>query len=426
MSRSTRNSKYVLFCPREVATSVRLKQVIYSTFLLLILIFPTSFREVKVLLAGVILLDLAINSRLLIRSFDQGLLLLYSYLLFSFFFIVLGVPKAEPGSLQYVVAAYLIGPMFWTIFLVSYIVNFGIRSLLRVLIVGGIGAACVVIAYFFLFDTVPMWVWEVLIDEPNVTLRDGVPATNLHVISTLVFVVPAFLFAGLDKDISLVGVTKSKNIYFIAVVFFLFTISVLVSGRSALIIVYVSALLYASSKLSVRGFLVLMVIVIVGLGGLQFSGVDLYAITQYVFDKVMAYGGDERIDQHSSLLDGFARSPFIGWGHGTVADVIRNDVKPWQYELYYQALLFHTGLLGFVLFFLFNMYCMWRTKVKLAANILIGRFLVVGAASSLLASYTNPYIEGIESLWMLTLPWAVAVVKYGKLNGQGSIKKIGG
>jgi hypothetical protein len=405
---------------------MQLREIIYSVFLLLILVFPTSFREVKIVLMCAVFFDLAIGSRLSIGSFDRGsFLVFFAYLLFCLFFIALGIPLAEHGSLLYVVAAYILAPIFWTLFLASYIVNFGIKSLLRVLIFGGIGAACVVIAYFFFFETVPLWVWEVLIDEPNVTLRDGVPATNLHVISTLIFVAPAFLSSGLDKDILLIDGLRLKSSFFFAAVAFLFTLSVLVSGRTALIVIYFCAVLYGISKLSVRGFLVFVAIGIMGLGVVQYFGVDVLAIGEFVYDKIMAYGGDERRDQHRSLLEGFARSPLIGWGHGTAADLIRNDVKPWQYELYYQAMLFHTGIFGFVLFILFNIYCMWRTKIKLADSSLKGQFLLVGAASALLASYTNPYIEGIESVWMFTLPWAVAVVKYSQLDGQGGIKKIG-
>lgn len=385
--------------------------------------FPTSFREIKILLASLIILDFVVNPRLRFGIFDQGAFLFFAiYILFGFSFVVYGVPRADQGSLPYVIAAYLIGPIFWTLFLASYIANFGTKSLVHILLLGGVGAAGVVIVYFFLFEIVPMWVWEMLIDDPNVTLRDGVPATNLHVISTLIFVVPAFISIAFEKGALFSHTPRAWQTLFVGTILIIFTISVLVSGRTALIVIYAGAVCYLLSKLKLHTLLVLVTTAFIGFWLLPLFGLDVVAIGEFVVQKILAYGGDERQDQHDALLKGFTQSPFVGWGHGTFAEVIRNDAKPWQYELYYQAMLFHTGLLGFVMFLLFNIYCMWRTKLKLYNDIPSGVFFIVGSLCALLATYTNPYIEGIESMWMVTLPWAVAMIKKCQLNSCRGIQ----
>ena len=62
-----------------------------------------------------------------------------------------------------------------------------------------------------------------------------------------------------------------------------------------------------------------------------------------------------RIDQSIALTEGWTKSLFIGHGvNSYVIDLIRNSRDPVSYEMVYLALLFQTGIVGFILFFLFS------------------------------------------------------------------------
>jgi len=43
-------------------------------------------------------------------------------------------------------------------------------------------------------------------------------------------------------------------------------------------------------------------------------------------------------------------SPWFGHGYGAVAHVVRSETMPWAYELQYLAMLFHTGIVGTLLY----------------------------------------------------------------------------
>ena len=97
--------------------------------------------------------------------------------------------------------------------------------------------------------------------------------------------------------------------------------------------------------------------------GIVLVGIAVYLNSIYGFSvdavsEMFAAGWDFTSGQESSLVRGeqftallqewYAR-PFFGAGHGaSAAGSIRSIEMPWAYELSYVALLFHTGMLGFL------------------------------------------------------------------------------
>jgi hypothetical protein len=112
--------------------------------------------------------------------------------------------------------------------------------------------------------------------------------------------------------------------------------------------------------------------------------------------------------QFDALLQGWSASPLLGAGHGTSAPgVIRSEEMPWAYELTYIALLYHTGIVGFIFYALgvgwIYVHCLrliregsWISPLTVA--------VLTGTTTALIANGTNPYLERYDSLWILFLP----------------------
>lgn len=134
------------------------------------------------------------------------------------------------------------------------------------------------------------------------------------------------------------------------------------------------------------------------------SGFDLSAQTP---------DGDavERRQQLIALSRGWLDRPLFGAGLGaSVLGSIRSETTPWAYELYYLALLYQTGLVGFLAYAAGVMWIFWRGLAIIReggreAQLMIP--MLVGFSGLLIASATNPYLGKFDEMWTLFLPLAV-------------------
>jgi hypothetical protein len=115
---------------------------------------------------------------------------------------------------------------------------------------------------------------------------------------------------------------------------------------------------------------------------------------------------DERSIQRQYLLDAFAESPAVGSGFGAYAGYLRNEERPWTYELTYHQLLFNVGLVGFVM--IGGLFCSYLMRV----TVLIARFdntscipfaLLLAISGLLVGSYGNPYLKSFDYLFFVGL-----------------------
>jgi hypothetical protein len=119
-----------------------------------------------------------------------------------------------------------------------------------------------------------------------------------------------------------------------------------------------------------------------------------------------------RREQLFSLLNGWSERPLTGWGLGASGKIfgpLSSEQYPWAYELYYNALLFQVGLLGFMAYLagVVWIYLMgWRViRSKHPVSNLMTPFLVA-MTCYLIASGTNPYLPRFDGLWVFFLPVA--------------------
>ena len=128
-----------------------------------------------------------------------------------------------------------------------------------------------------------------------------------------------------------------------------------------------------------------------------------------------------RYQQFWALLNGWSEHPFMGAGHGTSVSYIRSDTMPWAYELFYLAILYQTGLVGFCLYAGGIIWIYWM-GIRIIRQ---GGFLapialsnLAGMTGVLIANGTNPYLVRFDGLWGIFL--SIAVINYWLLEQSSS------
>jgi hypothetical protein len=115
---------------------------------------------------------------------------------------------------------------------------------------------------------------------------------------------------------------------------------------------------------------------------------------------------DERSIQKGYLLRGFADAPLIGSGFGAYAGYVRNEERPWTYELTYHQLLFNVGIVGALMIgglFIVYFVIVIRQFQQVPSGTAIPFGLLVGFCSLFLGAYSNPYLKSFDFLFFAGL-----------------------
>lgn len=258
-------------------------------------------------------------------------------------------------------------------------------------------------------------------------LGDDYMLYTLPSVSSLLFFLPFFVVKLItDKKISII------NVFFIACAIM---VSIF-SGRRAIYLTSILSLMVTMSliaklktqKLSIviircSFFLIPAFIVFISL--VYFNKINLDVFSNdivSIFNFSTDDSNHEREIQWTALLDGVIKNPIFGQGAGAAASYSRSAEQPWAYELYYVALLFQYGILGFACYVAGILYVF----------IVISKFLLSGLMSSeqknqficllsglfafLIGSATNPYLAKFDYMWVIFIP--VAIINSIKLNGD--------
>ena len=138
-------------------------------------------------------------------------------------------------------------------------------------------------------------------------------------------------------------------------------------------------------------------------------GVADHTVEQEAFVESSLGSADIRNRQGDLLLDGFFGSPLLGDGTGSIAaDIVRDERRPWAYELQFHLLLFRSGLFGAGLYLtaiaigIGEIRKRWKHVDDHTRHVTIG---AMGAAlGMLMANATNPYLQAVGQQWALFLP----------------------
>jgi hypothetical protein len=151
------------------------------------------------------------------------------------------------------------------------------------------------------------------------------------------------------------------------------------------------------------------------------AGLELIAIVDNFiegFDFAGAGSASVRAEQFFTLYNGWQQTPLFGAGHGASAlGPLRSVEMPWAYELSYAALLFHTGIIGFLIYSSGVICIFWMGLKIMRSGHWLGIYMLpvlVGTTCFLIANATNPYLEKFDYIWVIFLP--VALINIWLLN----------
>jgi hypothetical protein len=256
-----------------------------------------------------------------------------------------------------------------------------------------------------------------MISEGNVEL--SIPATT-----SLVFAVPSI--------VSLYVLTRNRKL--LPVIIIALVAIVLISRRALLLSVAISPLICLAVSvffLKKRAFISLIRhIFFIYFAGLLFCVVAFTILAQLgIFDfgeffKMILEGFDFsgsnsvdpgaqiRAEQFTLLMRSWAEKPLFGWGYGAVSQyIIRSDLTPFIYELSYIALLFQTGIFGFLTYMSLIAWIYYKfSKLSKHVSPAINNYsiaILVGLTTFLLSNATNPYLYAFDHMWALFYPLLV-------------------
>ena len=156
--------------------------------------------------------------------------------------------------------------------------------------------------------------------------------------------------------------------------------------------------------------------------GINLASIYTMFIEGFDFGSATNESASIRRDQFFALFNGWSESPLLGAGHGASAPgYIRDPEMPWAYELYYVALLYQVGIIGFLCYtagiiWIFSMAIRIIKQGQAHGKIMMP--LMVGMSCYLIANITNPYLVRFDGIWVIFLP--IAVINHWLLYDNNS------
>lgn len=263
----------------------------------------------------------------------------------------------------------------------------------------------------------------------NIGFHEGYVQVTSHNIGSLLFIGP-YLIA-----IQFCNNTRELNGKLTKLSLAICLIMAALSGRRALWLglamtpLIIAFIAFSSGSLRMIRPAAQKLIVAMG-GGVVFAAIMLLTINTQpgesgnaTLDHVQAAfsAQDERTIQGGYLISAFIDQPILGSGFGAYAGYLRNYERPWLYELTYSQLLFNSGIVGVLYWFIlagvyFFLSCrVIRENINYSGQPLC---LIVGLAGILIGAYSNPYLASFDFLiFVAMLPYV------SSLTGSGAIRQ---
>jgi hypothetical protein len=404
----------------------------------LMLVFPMIFalRYVKVFLFALILATVVVMTLKTGRAGLHPAVAVWTLSLsaLSFFFVLEGFFAGAPGAEQ-TATIYVVWPIIYSLVIA------GARS--KRILSGLIGTLALSTICIALYSIVYLLIQTNILPESRyfdlISFDWRAQAFGLHDyiamqfpgLNSLPFLVP-FVLAALVTFLpnALGSLPIRRGLLWAAA--FLGLASVLISGRRALYLATLTfpflTLLFLSfqpvverrlsrrvlARVTACGVLSLVILLIPlnAVYGVSLSGLgDRFSVGFDFSPNSEDTGATDRRVQYHALLAGWMENPILGAGHGSPAfGSIRSEESPWNYELYYLALLYQTGLLGFTAYAAGIFWIYWMGMRVIRSGGYLSALMVaslVGLTSILVASASNPYLARYDAMWVIFLPLAI-------------------
>jgi hypothetical protein len=398
----------------------------YLLFFIMLFV-PNTYQPIKAIIGMLVLEIIAIDALMHGRLVLHRTILLWTLFMVAVgsAFIFHGFLNDAPGALR-MSTIYVLWPLIFTVLVAGVANEKRLRGLLVVLILATIAISLYALSFIlYAAGWLPQYLYIPLDQGQSIGFYMGYIEFVFHSVSSLLFTVP-FIIAALMTWPKERSMPVSRTWLWIAFIFG--TLIVLFSARRVLIgVVALSPLLtlciqqffpssmkWIKNALGVRSILYACIFFASMLISLHLT----YEYSLRALLDTFAVGWDftgeqsaiDRRDQFFPLLGGWSESPLFGSGHGaSAAGSIRSDEMPWAYELSYLALLFHTGMVGFIAYASGIVWIFWKGLriIRLGNHYSLYMLpLLVGFSCFLLGNASNPYLEKFDYMWVIFLPVA--------------------
>lgn len=408
----------------------------------MMLFVPTVYQSYKAVLLALVLTIICITVLIKRRIALHYRILLWTLFVASvgLFFILRGLIYTAPGALR-VGTVYVLWPIVYMVLVVGISNIAMLDNIIRVFTIATIAIGIYSLSYIlYAAGWLPSYLYIPIDLGQAIGFYSGFIEYNLYNISSLVFLVPFFIAA-------LIIWPKNKNIikmpvsrFWLWIAFLLGITLVFLSGRRALMLTTIIApiltlffrhFLPKEVKLTNRTivfktFISVFILILVILFFLNY----IYGITISTLIDMFLEGFDfqgsasatARKMQFFALLNGWIEHPLLGAGHGAGVAYSRSIEQPWAYELVYVALLYQTGMIGFVIYMFAIMWIFWYSFRIIKLDIYLGLYMIpilVVVTCFLIANATNPYLTKYDYMWIIFLP--IAFINYWLL--KSNVKK---
>ncbi|WP_457636422.1 O-antigen ligase family protein [Persephonella sp.] len=420
----------------KIRINIYILYFVFASLLFFSIFLPTAYKEIKIgilyIIAILLLVFLYKNSRYF-KIYGNLLLIWFISLSIGNFFIFWGVVNSNPGAISSI-TVIILWPMLYLL-LTGFIHKMQFFDLINKVLIFLSFVIPVYGLYYLLGNAgvIPSNLFINIFPEnllQGVGLYEGYVETSLPNLVSLFFLGP-FVLANF-----MIEKNTKKKIFYGLVFLFIITIALL-SGRRALVLIllmsfFIIFFLILGIKNKVikrqlmhsfirRSVFSILLIVVSFIGINYFYPINIYTLVERIrlalsFSSSTDPSTVARYEQFFALIEGFSENPLFGQGFGAVASVIRNEAQPWAYELFYVALLFHTGLIGISVYALLTLWIVWQ-GVKILNNYTNIKYMLpylAGMISFLLGSASNPYLTKFDYMWVIFIP--VMYINYYLLN----------
>lgn len=419
------------------------KIVSYILFFLM-LFSPFAFIEIKMVFISFLVISILLY--LLIYKekikISKSILLWFSIFIFhGFFFSYFGLLN---GAAVSNVAKFSTIAVLWpVVFLFFCFYKTDEKYLFKLYKVIEVALICISIYVIYkvlsIFGFLPTYDIYGDTEGRELMFNDGNIELSIPAATTLMFIVPSV--------ITLYLLTKEKRL--IPIILLAFIAVILTSRRALLLSVIVTPLIclcfsffflkkqavkllnkqILSMYLMVFVFFLIIFIVLAQLKVFDFKVFFSMILEGFDFsgNNSSDPGAMIRADQFTLLMKSWSEKPFLGWGYGSVSEyIIRSDETPFIYELSYIALLFQTGIVGFVIYMSLIFWIFYKFyKLRNSIDLIMNKYnisILVGLTTFLLANATNPYLYAFDHMWTLFYPLLILntlVLENNKLKLRG-------
>lgn len=387
-------------------------------FLVISIVFPTSYQEYRGVILGLLLIYPFITGQIKLHKISKNIF--YIWLLnfiFSSISIFIGVSNNEPGAIR-VSTVYIFWPIIYLIF-ISIPNNITlIKRINKAIVLGGLLSSIVLIMFIANnFIDLPFNINGIAKSQDFSIYWDKgyfeLNSMNLATIFYSFIFVQTLLF--LPND--LFNNTKKKKNFIILIIL---GIIILISSRRAFWLVsllspfiiysiyYLIGIKIINLKKSIYILTSICLAIFIFLK-LSFNNERIIKEFKSSFEiNTNIESKDLRAQQYHALINEWKNNIIIGKGLGSSSKAIIRDPKmPWSYELTYIAILFQTGILGFSIYLISTLWIVYISikickKDKQYSPILIPQ--ITALICFLLINFTNPYLLKFDYLWVLFLP----------------------